>query len=126
MAAGAIMALAAKRLAHRDKRSRARSATVAAMKDRTTSFVLTQLRCEDETIVEVKGRSGFWPLRRPVRYRLGSNCDSITVIDGHLVVHREGNPIATADLQHPGALRWAWLLHPRRLPKDPSGPPPHA
>jgi hypothetical protein len=88
------------------------------MKGRTKTFTLTHLRCEEETIVEAKGRNGFWPLRRPVRYRLGGNCDSITVSDGWLRIHRNGSLIGEADLTHPGALRWAWLLHPRHMGKD--------
>lgn len=83
------------------------------MNARTKIFAITHLRCENELIVEAKGRNGFWPLRRPVRYRVGANCDSITVSDGRLLVHRNGNLIGEADLSHPGALRWAWLLHPR-------------
>ena len=87
------------------------------MQRRTKIFRLTHLRCDNEVIVEAKGRKGFWPLRRPVRYRLGDNCDSITVSEGKLLVHRAGSLMAEADLSHPGALRWAWLLHPRRIPR---------
>ena len=94
------------------------------MKGRTKTFTLTHVRCENEMIVEAKGRSGFWPLRRAVRYRLGANCDSISVSDGHLYVHRDGSAIAVADLHHPGASRWGWLLFPRHMHKDlPAGPP---
>ena len=96
------------------------------MKDRPKTFTLTHLRCEDELIVEVKGRSGFWPMRRPVRYRLGGNCDAITVSEGHLVVYRDGSPIALADLQHPGALRWGWLLFPRHMRENLPRRPPRA
>ena len=94
------------------------------MKDRTKAFVLTQVRCADEAIVEVKGRSGFWPLRRPVRYKVGTNCDSITVRDGELLVWRDGSPIGAADLQHPGAQRWGWLLFPRHM-RNHRGDPHH-
>lgn len=94
------------------------------MKARTKTFTLTHLRCENERIVEAKGRNGFWPLRRPVRYRLGTNCDSITVSNGHLLVHRNGDLIGDADLQHPGALRWAWLLHPRHMSESSQDQPP--
>ena len=94
------------------------------MKGRIQAFVLTQVRCEDETIVEVKGREGFWPLRRPVRFKVGANCDSIAVEGGELLVRRDGTPIAAADLQHPGAQRWAWLLFPRHMrDRQPDGPP---
>ena len=96
------------------------------MKGRTNAFALTHLRCEQDVIVEAKGRNGFWPLRRPVRYRIGVNCDSITVGDGRLLVHRNGKLIGEADLQHPGALRWAWLLHPRRSSENPKNRSPHA
>jgi hypothetical protein len=88
------------------------------VRGRLKIFTLTHLRCEDEVIVEAKGRNGFWPLRRPVRYRLGGNCDSITVREGRLLVHRAGSLVAEADLRHPGALRWAWLLHPRRMKEN--------
>jgi hypothetical protein len=88
------------------------------MKGRTKTFMLTHLRCEQEVIIEVKGRSGFWPLRRPVRYRVGANCDAISVSDGRLYVHRDGNPVATADLRHPGASRFGWLLFPRHARKE--------
>src|SRR5262245_36743692 len=88
MAPGAIMALAAKNLAHPGKHACARSATVPPMKNRNQEFMLTQVRVEADVIVEAKGRSGFWPLRRPVRFRLGGNCDSITVGEGYLLVHR--------------------------------------
>ena len=110
-------------------RSLRKSAGVASqdfafMKDRAKTFTMTHLRCENEMIVEVKGRSGFWPMRRPVRYRLGGNCDSITVSEGHLVVHRDGTLLASADLQHPGALRWGWLLFPRHMREQlPPWPP---
>ena len=100
------MALAAKRLAHGGKRPGTYSAKVRPMKNRKQPFVLTQVRCEDEAIVEVKGREGFWPLRRPVRFKVDANCDSITVEGGELIVRRDGTPIAAADLQHPGAQRW--------------------
>ena len=96
------------------------------MKNRSTLFNLTHLRLENELIVEVKGRSGFWPLRRPVRFRVGGNCDSITVSEGHLVVHRDGTHIASADLQHPGALRWGWLLFPRHMREHLPRRPPRA
>ena len=87
------------------------------MRGRSNIFTLTHLRCEDDVIVEAKGRNGFWPMRRPVRYRLGGNCDSITVSESRLVVHRAGYLVAEADLLHPSALRSAWLLHPRRTPR---------
>ena len=90
------MALAAKRLAHGGKRPGTYSAKVRPMKNRKQPFVLTQVRCEDEAIVEVKGREGFWPLRRPVRFKVGTNCDSITVEGGELLVRRDGTPIAAA------------------------------
>ena len=131
MAAGAIMAPGAKQLARGEKHRSAESARVpcrlpdpGSMKHRAKTFTLTHLRCEDEMIVEVKGRGGFWPMRRPVRYRLGGNCDAITVTEGRLVVYRDGSLIAFADLQHPGASRWGWLLFPRHMRADPpSGPP---
>lgn len=82
-------------------------------------FTLTHLRRENEVIVEAKGRTGFWPMRRPVRFRLGGNCDSISVSEGRLLVHRAGSVVGEADLSHPGALRWAWLLHPRHKKEDP-------
>ncbi|HTN27513.1 MAG TPA: hypothetical protein VL180_06995 [Burkholderiales bacterium] len=88
------------------------------MRGRLKILTLTYLRCEDEVIVEVKGRNGFWPLRRPLRYRLGGNCDSITVREGRLLVHRAGSLVAVADLRQPGALRWAWLLHPRHMKEN--------
>ena len=94
------------------------------MKGRVKAFVLTQARCEDEAIVEVRGREGFWPLRRPVRFKVGANCDSITAQDGQLLVRRDGIPIASADLQHPGAQRWGWLLHPRHMRDARRGEPP--
>jgi hypothetical protein len=87
------------------------------MRDRKI-FTLTHLHCESDAIVEAKGRAGFWPMRRPVRYRLGGNCDSITVSENRLRVHRAGSLVAEADLLHPGALRWAWLLHPRRTKEN--------
>ena len=95
------------------------------MKNRSTLFNLTHLRLENELIVEVKGRSGFWPLRRPVRFRVGGNCDSITVSEKRLSVHRNGREIASADLDHPGAQRWGWLLFPRHMNNDKPGQPPH-
>ena len=81
-------------------------------------FTLTHLHCENDAIVEAKGRTGFWPMRRPVRYRLGGNCDSITVSESRLLVHRAGTLVAEADLRHPSALRWAWLLHPRHMKEN--------
>ena len=94
------------------------------MKGRRQPFVLTQVRCEDEAIVEVKGREGFWPLRRPVRFKVGANCDSITVEGGELIVRRDGTPIASADLRHPGAQRWGWLLFPRHMRDGQADGPP--
>ena len=94
------------------------------MKGRVREFALTQVRREDEAIVEVKGREGFWPLRRPVRFKVGANCDSIAVEDGELLVRRNGAPIATADLRHPGAHRWGWLLFPRHMRERGQGEPP--
>jgi len=94
------------------------------MKGRIQAFVLTQVRRADEAIVEVRGREGFWPLRRPVRFKVGANCDSIAVEDGELTVRRNGAPIAAADLQHPGAQRWGWLLFPRHMRADKRGEPP--
>ncbi len=85
------------------------------MKGRSKIFTLTQLRCENEVIVEAKGRTGFWPMRRPVRFRLGANCDAITVSESRLLVFRAGQLMAEADLLHPSALRWGWLLHPRHM-----------
>lgn len=88
------------------------------MRGRSKIFTLTHLRCENEVIVEAKGRIGFWPMRRPVRYRLGANCDSITVSESRLIVFRAGNLVAETDLRHPSALRWAWLLHPRHMKEN--------
>jgi hypothetical protein len=47
-------------------------------------------------IAEVEGRAGLWPLRRPVRFRVGHNCDAIRVEGGSLVVIHHGKPIAKA------------------------------
>jgi hypothetical protein len=96
------------------------------MNGRTKTFAITHLRCEKDLIVEAKGRNGFWPLRRPVRFRVGANCDSITAKDGRLLVHRNGALIGEADLNHPGALRWAWLLHPRHSSESPKDRAPRA
>ena len=37
-------------------------------------------------ILEVWGHSGFWPLRKPVTFRVGANCDEIRIAGSRLLV----------------------------------------
>ena len=61
-------------------------------------FRLTRKRAALLHIAEVEGYTGFWPLRRPVRYRVGCNCDAIRIRGRSLVVFQGGKPIAAAGL----------------------------
>lgn len=90
-------------------------------------FTLEETRSSECSIIDAKGRSGFWPFRRTVSYHVGVNCDLISIRDGLLRVQRHGLTVATARL--PGAsaplarrLRAAWeaLLHPRHASKQAS------
>ncbi len=69
-------------------------------------------------IVEVEGRTGLWPLQRPVHYRVGANCDSIRTEGGKLIVLLGTSVIAEAKYAArptPAAsdLQWENLLQPR-------------
>lgn len=90
------------------------------MDDITRQFTLEETRSSEGKIVDAKGHIGAWPLRRAISYNVGVNCDSISVVDGLLHVHRCGRTIATAELlgAAPTFARrlraiWAALLHPR-------------
>jgi hypothetical protein len=70
-------------------------------------------------VAEVWGHAGFWPLRRPVNYRVGGNCDEIRVDGGKLLVLQGKRLIAQAKYA-PGPRRtqpardvqWENLLQP--------------
>jgi hypothetical protein len=64
----------------------------------TRKFTLEKTRSSEGSIVDAKGRTGIWPLRRAISYHVGVNCDSITVRDGLLHVQRHGRTVATAGL----------------------------
>jgi hypothetical protein len=59
-------------------------------------FRITRMREALFGIAEVEGRRGFWPLHRPVHYRVGVNCDAIAIDRGSVVVLHAGAPIASA------------------------------
>ena len=71
-------------------------------------------------IAEAWGHSGLWPLRKPVNYRVGANCDEIRAENGRLLVLQGARLIAEAKYS-PGQgrgsasqdLRWETLLQPR-------------
>ena len=71
-------------------------------------------------IVQAAGFRGFWPLRKPVLYWVGVNCDSIHIEGRKLVVLQSKQTIAVAHVR-PGmqegesrdALRWEQMLRPR-------------
>ena len=54
-----------------------------------TKFKLTRTRFALLGPVEVEGHTGFWLLRKPVRYRVGVNCDQIR-IQGEMLVVLQG------------------------------------
>jgi hypothetical protein len=130
------MAPGGKRLARRGKRQGRRSAIVRTsqttqehevMDSVTRQFTVDQTRSSNGAIVDAKGSTGTWPLRRAVSYHVGVNCDSIAVRDGLLYVERRGRTIATAELQGVPSLFarrlravWEALLHPRHAAKDAS------
>jgi hypothetical protein len=71
-------------------------------------------------IAEVWGYSGFWPLRKPVNYRVGADCDEIRTERGKLYVLLGKRQIAEARYSQktdragpPQNLNWANLLQPR-------------
>jgi hypothetical protein len=66
-----------------------------------TRFRISRIREALFGIAEVEGHHGLWPLRRPVRYRVGVNCDAITVERETVLVLRAGAPIATAAYRPP-------------------------
>ena len=47
-------------------------------------------------IAEVTGRTGMWPLQRPVLFRVGWNCDEIRALHNGVLVMQSGRPIAVA------------------------------
>jgi len=71
-------------------------------------------------IVEVWGYSGFWPLRKPLNFRVGGNCDEIQARRGRLHVLLGRRLIAEARYaprperaQAGQDLNWKNLLQPR-------------
>ena len=70
-------------------------------------------------IVEVWGHSGFWPLRKPVNFCVGANCDQIRVEGRRLLVLVGKRLIAKANYApKAGAgsgqdLNWERLLQPQ-------------
>jgi hypothetical protein len=71
-------------------------------------------------VAEVWGHHGFWPLRKPVNYRVGGNCDAIRVDGGKLLVLMGKRTIAEAKYaprpnraQAGGDVKWEKLLQPR-------------
>ena len=87
-------------------------------------FTLEETRSSKGVIVDARGSTGYWPLRRAISYHVGVNCDSISVRDDLLHVERHGRTIATSALlgvPSPFA-RWLrairdTLLHPRHASK---------
>ena len=70
-------------------------------------------------ITEVRGHRGFWPLRRPVHYRVGVNCDAIRIEGNKIVVSMGPRPIAVAryapkrpEPERMGGVKWEQLLQP--------------
>jgi hypothetical protein len=93
----------------------------------TRKFTLEETRSSEGSIIDAKGRIGFWPFRRAISYHVGVNCDAISIRDGRLNVLRRGRTIAFVELigtPRPLARQWraAWeaLLHPRHAAKDAS------
>lgn len=69
-------------------------------------------------IAEVSGNTGFWPLCKPVHYRVGANCDAIRIEGSKLVVLMGTRPIAEAKYAAKAggaakSLQWENLLQPR-------------
>jgi len=71
-------------------------------------------------IAEVEGHAGIWPLRRPVHYRVGANCDAIRIEGRKLIVLQGSRQIAEAryrpkpiDPEAAATLNWEQLLQPR-------------
>jgi hypothetical protein len=95
------------------------------MDDLTRKFTLEETRSSKGAIVDARGRTGAWPLRRAISYHVGVNCDLISIRDGLLHVHRRGRIIATSELlsvpspfaRRLRAIRDA-LLHPRHASKQ--------
>jgi hypothetical protein len=71
-------------------------------------------------IVEVWGHSGFWPLRKPVNFRVGGNCDAIRIEGRKLLVLVGRRTIAQAKYaprperaRAGGDPKWENLLQPQ-------------
>jgi hypothetical protein len=68
-------------------------------------------------IAEAEGRTGIWPLRRPVHFRVGLNCDAIHIEGERLVVWQDSRLIAVARYERGQAasddIGWDRLLQPR-------------
>jgi len=100
------------------------------MDSKIRKFTLEETRTSEGVIVDAKGSYGWWPLRRPISYHVGVNCDAIYVRYDLLHVRRGCRSIATAELL--GAPSpWSRLLragltallHPRHASKNPSTEP---
>lgn len=96
----------------------------------TRIFTLEETRSSEGAIVDARGSTGTWPLRRAISYHVGVNCDLISIRDGLLHVHRRGRTIATAELlgMAPSFARrlrtlCEALLHPRHASKRASAQP---
>jgi hypothetical protein len=88
-------------------------------------FRAAQLRHALLGITEVQGVRGFWPLRKPVHYRIGVNCDAIRIQGNKIVVSLGPRPIAVAryapkrpDGDRGGDIKWEQLLQPRDRNKN--------
>jgi hypothetical protein len=84
-------------------------------------FRLTRLRqALLHGIDEAEGRTGIWPFRRTVQFRVGLNCDAIHIEGDRLVVWQDSRLIAVARYA-PGQaggsaatdVGWERLLQPR-------------
>ena len=91
----------------------------------TRTFKLDRAHLAQSAIVDAEGWTGSWPFRRRISFHVGGNCDSITLSDGRLFVHRHGWTIAVAEMGSaalspeaaPRFSLWAYLC-PRHARKD--------